>query len=110
MKILDASLHVNKLVREGLKAVFSQFRSGIREILLDRRVLVTSNMEGIQNLAVGALEAFLPIYAVIICGFSPFQAGFRQIPVGAANIEAVPRSVDAVRDRFPQRNPAFFRP
>jgi MFS family permease len=51
------------------------FRTGVREILMDRRVLLTSNMEGIQNLSVGALEAFLPIYAVVICGFSPFQAG-----------------------------------
>jgi MFS transporter, DHA1 family, multidrug resistance protein len=58
-----------------LKAMFEQFRTGVREILLDPRVLVTSNMEGMQNLSVGALEAFLPIYAVVICGFSPFQAG-----------------------------------
>lgn len=56
-------------------AVWAQFRTGVREILMDRRVLLTSNMEGVQNLSVGALEAFLPIYAVIICGFSAFQAG-----------------------------------
>ncbi|ELR99560.1 MFS transporter [Gloeocapsa sp. PCC 73106] len=58
-----------------LKAVWKKFGTGIREILMDRRVLLTSNMEGVQNLSVGALEAFLPIYAVQICGFSPFQAG-----------------------------------
>lgn len=58
-----------------LKALWNKFHAGIREILLDRRVLLTSNMEGIQNLSVGALEAFLPIYAVMVCGFSAFQAG-----------------------------------
>ena len=58
-----------------LRAVWTRFRSGVREILLDRRVLLTSNMEGVQNLSVGALEAFLPIYAVTVCGFSAFQAG-----------------------------------
>ncbi len=58
-----------------LKAVLQQFRSGVQEILLNRRVLLTSNMEGIQNLSVGALEAFMPIYAVQVCGFSAFQAG-----------------------------------
>jgi MFS family permease len=52
-----------------------KFRCGVKEILMDRRVLLTSNMEGIQNLSVGALEAFLPIYAVMVCGFSAFQAG-----------------------------------
>lgn len=56
-------------------AVLSQFRTAIREILLDRRVLLTSNMEGVQNLTVGALEAFLPVYAVTVCGLSAFQAG-----------------------------------
>jgi len=58
-----------------LSAVWTQFRAGVTEILMDRRVLLTSNMEGVQNLSVGALEAFLPIYAVMICGFSAFQAG-----------------------------------
>lgn len=56
-------------------AVIRQFRTAIREILLDRRVLLTSNMEGVQNLTVGALEAFLPVYAVTVCGLSAFQAG-----------------------------------
>lgn len=58
-----------------VKAVLLQFRTGVREILLDRRVLLTSNMEGVQNLSVGALEAFLPIYIVFVCGFSAFEAG-----------------------------------
>lgn len=52
-----------------------RFGKGVREILLDRRVLLTSNLEGVQNLSVGALEAFLPVYAVAVCGFSPWQAG-----------------------------------
>ncbi len=56
-------------------AVLQQFRTAIRDILLDRRVLLTSNMEGVQNLTVGALEAFLPVYAVTVCGLSAFQAG-----------------------------------
>lgn len=68
-----------------LTAVLSQFRTAVREILLDRRVLLTSNMEGIQNLTVGALEAFLPIYAVTVCGFSAFEAG----ALWAAQIVAV---------------------
>ncbi len=56
-------------------AVWQHFKAGLREILLDRRVLLTSNLEGIQNLSLGALEAFLPIYAVTMVGLSAFQAG-----------------------------------
>jgi MFS family permease len=62
-------------VHRSLRAVWGRFRAGVREILLDRRVLLTSNMEGAQNLAGGALEAFLPVYAVLVCGHSPLQAG-----------------------------------
>ncbi|MFQ4136951.1 MFS transporter [Nodosilinea sp. PGN35] len=61
--------------KRTLAAVWQKFKSGVGEILMDRRVLLSSNMEGVQNLSVGALEAFLPIYAVVICGFSAFQAG-----------------------------------
>jgi MFS family permease len=32
-------------------------------------------MEGMQNMAVGALEAFLPIYAAKVAGLNEFQAG-----------------------------------
>jgi MFS family permease len=49
--------------------------SGIREVLSDGRVVLTSGMEGLQNMTVGALEAFLPVYAVTVAGLSPFQAG-----------------------------------
>jgi MFS family permease len=59
----------------SLAAVLGQFKTGVREILLDRRVFLTSNMEGVQNLSLGALEAFLPIYAVQQAHLSAFQAG-----------------------------------
>jgi len=36
---------------------------------------VTASMEGLQNMTVGALEAFLPIYAVTVAGLNEFQAG-----------------------------------
>ena len=58
-----------------LAGVLAQFKTGVREILLDRRVFLTSNMEGVQNLSLGALEAFLPIYAVQMAHLSALQAG-----------------------------------
>lgn len=59
----------------GLKEAFRKFVSGIKEVISDKRVVVTSCMEGLQNLTVGALEAFLPIYAVTVAGLNEFQAG-----------------------------------
>jgi MFS family permease len=52
-----------------------RFFSGIKEVVSDRRVVITSNMEGLQNLTMGALEAFLPVYAVKVAGLNEFQAG-----------------------------------
>lgn len=60
---------------KGLTEAVKRFLSGIKEVMSDRRVSVTSAMEGIQNMAVGALEAFLPIYAVKVAGLNEFQAG-----------------------------------
>lgn len=59
----------------GLKEASRRFVSGIKEVISDRSVVITSNMEGLQNLTVGALEAFLPIYAVTVAGLNEFQAG-----------------------------------
>ncbi|MCL4474897.1 MAG: MFS transporter [Nitrospirae bacterium] len=60
---------------KGLKESFPKFISGIKEVISDKRVAMTSTMEGLQNMAVGALEAFLPIYAVKVAGLNEFQAG-----------------------------------
>jgi MFS family permease len=60
---------------QGLAERGRLFVSGLRTVAGDRRVLAASSMEAIQNLAMGALEAFLPIYAVTVAGLTAFQAG-----------------------------------
>ncbi|MDD1633615.1 MAG: MFS transporter, partial [Methylococcaceae bacterium] len=66
-----------KAVERGtsLSEAYARFVSGIKEVGSDKRVVITSVMEGMQNMAVGALEAFLPIYAVKVVGLNEFQAG-----------------------------------
>ncbi|MBI2353450.1 MAG: MFS transporter [Deltaproteobacteria bacterium] len=59
----------------SLRESYRRLLSGIREVGSDKRVMITANMEGLQNLTVGALEAFLPVYAVQIAGLNVFQAG-----------------------------------
>jgi MFS family permease len=58
-----------------LKESLRKFASGIKEVVSDKRILITSNMEGVQNMCMGALEAFLPIYCVKVAGLNEFQAG-----------------------------------
>ena len=52
-----------------------RFISGIKEVVATGAIAITSSMEGLQNMTVGALEAFLPIYAVTVAGLNEFQAG-----------------------------------
>jgi MFS family permease len=59
----------------GRSEAFKRFVSGIKEVGSDKRIVITSVMEGLQNMTVGALEAFLPIYAVTVAGLNEFQAG-----------------------------------
>ncbi|NTW58909.1 MAG: MFS transporter [Nitrospirae bacterium] len=67
----DGSRHEGKSLNEA----YRRFSSGIKDVMSDKRIVVTSAMEGLQNLTVGALEAFLPIYAVTRAGLNEFQAG-----------------------------------
>ena len=71
------TLGVKERVEEGLG--FGErmrlFKEGIREVLSDKRIVATSSMEGVQNMTMGALEAFLPVYAVTVAGLTEFQAG-----------------------------------
>jgi len=60
---------------KGLAERLHLFARGIREVVADKRVLVTSAMEGIQNISMGALEAFLPVYVVSVAGLNVFEAG-----------------------------------
>ncbi|HAK60202.1 MAG TPA: MFS transporter, partial [Nitrospiraceae bacterium] len=59
----------------SLHEASERFFSGIREVVSDRRIVITSAMEGLQNMSMGALEAFLPIFAVTVVGLNAFQAG-----------------------------------
>jgi len=73
LKLLTHSEKVKK--GKSLKESYERFLAGIKEVASDKRVLITSNMEGLQNMTLGALEAFLPIYAVKVAGLNEFQAG-----------------------------------
>jgi MFS transporter, DHA1 family, multidrug resistance protein len=74
----------------GLRSSLRRFGSGIKEVVSDRRVVVTSSMEGLQNMTMGALEAFLPVCAVKVVGLNELQAGFLWGIQDLATISAKP--------------------
>ncbi|MDR4509812.1 MAG: MFS transporter [Candidatus Brocadiaceae bacterium] len=58
-----------------MRNVWRRFLKGMKEVAHDYRIIITSAMEGVQNLSLGALEAFLPVYAVTVVKLDPFRAG-----------------------------------
>ncbi len=60
---------------QSVKMIYARLFTGLKEVLSDKRIAVTSWMEGVHLLAVGALEAFLPVYAVKVAGLNGFQVG-----------------------------------
>lgn len=55
--------------------VMRKFREDVVAVVKDSQVLLTSGMEGVQNLTVGALEAFLPVYVTVTAELTAFHAG-----------------------------------
>ncbi len=50
--------------------------SALKEVVRERKIMVTSSMEALQYFAVGAFEAFLPIYMDKMLHFNALQIGF----------------------------------
>lgn len=59
----------------SIREVVRKFKEDVWAVVTDLQVLLTSSMEGVQNLTVGALEAFLPVYVTVTAGLTSFHAG-----------------------------------
>ncbi|OGW60483.1 MAG: hypothetical protein A2V83_09265 [Nitrospirae bacterium RBG_16_64_22] len=59
---------------EGGAPLWSRLFAGLREVAGDRNVLATSAMQASQFLATGAIQAFLPLYALSV-GLNPAHVG-----------------------------------
>lgn len=92
--------------KTSLTDTWRKFSKGIKEVVSDYRVIITSNMEGVQNLSVGALEAFLPVYAVTVAGLNAFQAGILWAAQVITTILAKP-IMGKISDRY-GRKPIIF--
>ena len=58
------------------RSSLTQFANGVREVVLERRVLVASGAQAAQFLLNGSLNAFLPLYASEVIGMSPANVGW----------------------------------
>lgn len=106
VKLMNSRRSETTQIKNPLSEVWRKFFKGIREVISDYRIIITSNMEGIQNLSVGALEAFLPIYAVTVAKLNPFLAGILWGAQVVTTILAKP-VMGRISDRY-GRKPIIF--
>ncbi|KAA0250962.1 MAG: MFS transporter [Candidatus Jettenia sp.] len=106
VKLMNSRKSGTIQTKNPLSEVWRKFLKGIREVTSDYRIIITSNMEGIQNLSVGALEAFLPIYAVTVAKLDPFRAGILWGAQVVTTILAKP-VMGKISDRY-GRKPIIF--
>lgn len=59
----------------SVKASYRDLAQGLREAVISRYIIITSSMEAAHLFALGAVEAFLPLYAISV-GLAPWQVGF----------------------------------
>lgn len=78
--------------RPQWRKVWSKFGAGVREVGSDARVLLASGSESVQNLSVGLVESFLPLYAVFVAGHSPLRASLLYAVQVATTVAAKPIS------------------
>ncbi len=87
---------------EPVKKKGGQALRGLWEVVSHFPVVVTSGAEGVQNLTMGALNAFFPIYVVQELGMNPAQAGILWMVLTGTSVVAKP-VMGRISDRFGRR-------
>lgn len=75
--------------QQGAVSPWAKFSSGIREVASSRPIVISSTMESALYLAVGALGAFLPIYALGV-GLNAGEIGALFLAQGIVTMAARP--------------------
>jgi MFS family permease len=69
--VAGAELERKRSAREAYRKLWT----GLRETFTHARIMIISGAESVQNMAMGTLQAFFPVYVVKVAGFEPLTAG-----------------------------------
>ncbi|MEA3238738.1 MAG: MFS transporter, partial [Candidatus Bipolaricaulota bacterium] len=93
--------------REKLRSVREIYRKtvrGLAEVVRSGPVVLTAGMEGVQNMTMGVLHAFLPLYVVESAGLNVALAGVLWTILTGTSVVAKPL-MGRISDRYGRRSP-----
>jgi DHA1 family multidrug resistance protein-like MFS transporter len=88
----------------SIKEVYKKMLRGLVEVGRNAEILLTSGMEGVQNMTMGVLHAFLPLYVVEKAGLNVALAGLLWTILTGVSVTAK-RLMGRVSDRYGRRGP-----
>jgi len=89
---------------QSIKEIYRKTVRGLAEVVRNVKVLLTSGMEGVQNMTMGVLHAFLPLYVVEQAGLNIALAGLLWSILTGTSVVAKPL-MGRISDRYGRRGP-----
>ncbi len=91
--------------RSAYESYVKMFR-GLRETCTHARIMIISGAESVQNMGMGTLQAFFPVYLVYAAGMTPMEAGVLWALVMGSSVVAKP-VMGRISDRYGRRGVIF---
>ncbi len=93
--------------KRSASEAYRKIGRGLKETFTHARVMIISGAESVQNMSMGTLQAFFPVYAVYAAGMTAIEAGVLWALVMGSSVVAKP-VMGRLSDRHGRRGVIFL--